>query len=86
MLNLALSGIDFACAMLRVGEVIKHKLELNLFWIKLCVFPNSSDTEINQIPWLVPSILNYMSLHPDFGVTDFYGWSCSFYSGTSVLP
>lgn len=47
MLNLALSGIDFACMLLRVGEVIKHKLELNLFWIKLCVFLNSSDTEIN---------------------------------------
>lgn len=47
MLNLALSGIDFACTLLRVGEVIKHKLELNLFWIELCVFLNSSDTEIN---------------------------------------
>lgn len=47
MLNLALSGIDFACAMLRMGEVIKHKLELNLFRIRLCVFLNSSDTEIN---------------------------------------
>lgn len=30
MLNLALPGIDFACAMLRVGEAIKHKLQLNL--------------------------------------------------------
>lgn len=47
MLNLALSGIDFACAMPRVGEVIKPKLALNLFWIELCVFLNSSDTEIN---------------------------------------
>lgn len=47
MLNLVLSGIDFACTLLRVGEVIKHKLELNLFWIELCVFLNSSDTEIN---------------------------------------
>lgn len=86
MLNLALSGMDFACAMLRVGEVMKHKLELNLFWIELCVFLNGSDTEINQIPWLVPSILNYMSLHPDFGVIDFYDWSYSFSSGTSSLP
>lgn len=66
--------------------MIKHKLELNLFWIKLCVFLNSSDTERIQIPWLVPYILNYMSLHPDFGVTDFYGWSCRFSSGTSALP